>query len=168
MDDRMGLLMAWLGEEGERQRRRIPLPPQVGDRDLRGWVQVGVCALTGIVVLGVLTCWLGPAWDLAGRSARLSEGSFGWERGITLQCARVEKVAWGAGTGGRSAALILIVSQRGLLALCEFQVEKVPRQVRVGETISIRGHQGRLEETISTILVTDCEMVEEPPGMGEE
>jgi hypothetical protein len=161
MDHRMGLLMAWLEGEGERGRRHSLLPPLVGDPAVRGWVQVGVCVLTAILATGVFLCWLVKVWNLAGHSAQLSKQTFGVERVVTLPGVRVERIAWGVGAGGRPAPLTLIVSHRGLLAVCEFQGEKAPREVRVGDTVSIRGTRGRFEEAMGCELLTDCEMVEE-------
>jgi hypothetical protein len=58
MDDRKALLVAWLEGEGERQCRPLLPPPRAKDLSLRGWVQVGVCALGGGLVATLLVCWL--------------------------------------------------------------------------------------------------------------
>src|SRR5262249_26174311 len=147
-------------------RRRTLLPPMVGDPAVRGWIQVGVCVLTGILATGVFLCWLVKVWGLAGYPARLSKESFGVGRAVILQGVRVERIAWGVGAGGRPAPLTLIVSQRGLVAVCEFQGEKAPREVRLGDIISIRSARGPSEEMMYGVLLTDCEMVEEPRRMG--
>lgn len=65
--DRTALLLAWLEGEGERQRRPILPPPRARDPALRGWVQVGVCAVVGAVAAALFVCWLAPAWDLEKR-----------------------------------------------------------------------------------------------------
>jgi hypothetical protein len=65
MDDRTALLLAWLEGEGERQRRPILPPPQAKDPALRGWVQVGVCALAVTLAAALFVCWLGTGWQRA-------------------------------------------------------------------------------------------------------
>jgi hypothetical protein len=52
------LVLAWLEEEGERRRRSLPLPPQVGDPAVRGWVHVGVCVLGGALAAVLFGLWL--------------------------------------------------------------------------------------------------------------
>lgn len=64
MDDRTALLLEWLEGEGERQRRPILPPPKAKDPALRGWVQVGICALGAALAAGLFVCWLATAWDL--------------------------------------------------------------------------------------------------------
>lgn len=62
MDDRTALLLAWLEGEEERQRRPILPSPQAKDLTLRGWVQVGICAVGGALAAGLFVCWLFAAW----------------------------------------------------------------------------------------------------------
>lgn len=73
MDDRTALLLAWLEGEGERQRRPILPPPRARDPALRGWVQVGVCAVVGAVAAALFVCWLAPARDLEMRVNTMEE-----------------------------------------------------------------------------------------------
>jgi hypothetical protein len=74
VDDRTALLLAWLEGEGERQRRPILPPPQAKDPALRGWVQVGVCALGGALAAALFVCWLYKAWVQAETVALRDEG----------------------------------------------------------------------------------------------
>ncbi len=69
MDDRKALMLAWLEEEGERQRRPVRPLPQANDPAIRGWVQVGVCGLGGALVFALLVCWLLTARQRAARIA---------------------------------------------------------------------------------------------------
>lgn len=69
MDDRKALLMAWLEEEGERQRRLVLPLTAAKDPEPRGWVQVGVCVIGGALTVAILICWLGPGRDRVGRLA---------------------------------------------------------------------------------------------------
>ena len=73
MDDRRALLVAWLEGEGERQRRPVLPPPQAKDPSLRGWVQVGVCALGGTLAAALFVCWLATGWDQAMRVTFMEE-----------------------------------------------------------------------------------------------
>lgn len=73
MDHRSELLRAWLEGEGERLRRRIPLPPHVGDPAVRGRVHVGVCALVGTLTAGLFICWLITAGSKAAQATALEE-----------------------------------------------------------------------------------------------
>lgn len=57
--------MEWLEGEGERQNRQIPLLSAAKDPDLRGWVQVGICAIGGVLTVALLICWLVTAWEQA-------------------------------------------------------------------------------------------------------
>jgi hypothetical protein len=63
------LLLAWLEEEGARQRRRVALPLRVGDPAVRGWVHVVVCALVGALAVWIFCCGLARAWDEAAQAA---------------------------------------------------------------------------------------------------
>jgi hypothetical protein len=65
--DRTALLTAWLEEEGERQRRPLLLTSPAKDPSLRGWVQVGICAIFGTLTVALLACWLVTGWDRANR-----------------------------------------------------------------------------------------------------
>jgi hypothetical protein len=65
MNDQTALLLAWLEGEGERRRRPILPPPRAKDPALRGWVQVGVCALGGTLAAALFVCWLGTGWQRA-------------------------------------------------------------------------------------------------------
>ena len=73
MDDRRALLVAWLEGEGERQRRPLLPPPQANDPTLRGWVQVGVCALGGALASALFVCWLTTGWHQARRVTHMEE-----------------------------------------------------------------------------------------------
>lgn len=73
VDDRTALLLAWLEGEEERQRRPILPPPRAKDPALRGWVQVGVCALVGAVAAALFVCWLAPTWNLEKRVNTMEE-----------------------------------------------------------------------------------------------
>jgi hypothetical protein len=72
VNHRKELLMEWLEGEGERQERRVPLPPQVGDAAVRGRIEVGIGALVGIMAAGLFVCWLPSAWELAARLTYLT------------------------------------------------------------------------------------------------
>lgn len=67
MADRTALLMAWLEEEGARQRRPLLLTSAAKDSSPRGWVQVGICAILATLTVALLACWLVMAWNLADR-----------------------------------------------------------------------------------------------------
>jgi hypothetical protein len=73
VDDRTALLLAWLEEETERQRRPILPPPRAKDPALRGWVQAIACALGGALVLALFACWLATAWDRAMRATAMEQ-----------------------------------------------------------------------------------------------
>src|SRR5262249_51103599 len=63
------LILAWLEEEGERQRRPVQLPPTAQRPIPRGLVHVGVCALAGALVAALLLCWLSTGRGRSGRVA---------------------------------------------------------------------------------------------------
>src|SRR6185437_4288468 len=73
MDDRTALLLAWLEGEGERQRRPVLPPPQAKDPDLRGWIQVGVCAVGGALTAGLFVCWVVKGWRRAAQVSLMEE-----------------------------------------------------------------------------------------------
>ncbi len=73
MQDRTTLLRTWLEREDERHRRPVLPPPQARDLALRGWVQVGVCALVGSLAAGIFVCWLAREWGQATRVAFTEE-----------------------------------------------------------------------------------------------
>ncbi|HEV3261908.1 MAG TPA: hypothetical protein VG013_33970 [Gemmataceae bacterium] len=73
MDDRRALLVAWVEGEGERQRRPVLPPAQSKDLAVRGWVQVGVCALGGALASALFVCWLATAWHQAMRVTLVEE-----------------------------------------------------------------------------------------------
>jgi hypothetical protein len=64
---RAGLLLAWLEGEGERRRRKAPVPPEFGYAAWRGRVHVGACALWGALAAPLFVCWLAESWHRAAR-----------------------------------------------------------------------------------------------------
>jgi hypothetical protein len=167
MDHVTGLLVAWLEEEGERQRRPVPLPPRVGDPRVRGWAHVAVCVVAGTLASGLFVCWLVAAWHRAGSPApeRLARWDFEVGKALTLEDVRVEGIVK-AGRG--PGPLTLIVKYRNRSLGCAFREEKAPWDIRVGDTVTIRSAAGRVAEKTDRVLLEDCEVVEEPRRPGEE
>jgi len=97
MDDRTALLLAWLEGEWERQRRPVLPPPQAKDPALRGWVQVGVCALGGALAAALFVCWLATAWDRAARVICMEELR---RVGLLMAVGDPNRPAWWNGGGG--------------------------------------------------------------------
>ena len=161
MDHRTALLVAWLGAEGERHRQFFPLPRPARDPAWRGWVHVGVCVLGGALVGGLFVCWLAMAWQRAG-PASLAERNFGMGGELTLPGARVEGIARPARAGRGTRPWTLTVRYRGVLVVCEFREGRVPRDIRVGDTVSIRSAAGRDERETGPVLLKDCEVIEGP------
>ena len=166
MDHLPELLVAWLEGEGERQRRRTPLPARVGDPAVRGRVQAGVCVLAGTLAAGLFVCWLNTAWGLAGRQGPrptwLEESGRELIADVIVAGARVERITPEVGAGGGAGPLTLDVSHGGRWISCAFRREKAPRGVRVGDTVSIRSAVGWVEVGTGTgfVLLNDCEVIE--------
>jgi hypothetical protein len=156
--------MLWLEEEGARQRRKASLPPEVGYAAWYGRVQVGACVLSGALAAGLFVSWLGVAGHLAYRVGVLG-GSTRASAGMTLAGARVVGIARAAKPGGGAAPVTLLVRHGGVLIPCEFRAESAPREVRVGDVVSIWSRAGREEERTASVLLKDCELVLRPrPG----
>ena len=159
------LLMEWLEGEGERQRRPFPLPPQVGDSTVRGWVHVVVCVLGGVLTTGLLICWLDRTWLLASQvgtgPAWLAKRRFAVGQPMILKGVRVERIIQDFGADGAWRFQALIVQHRDLSIFCEFGEKNAIRHVRVGDIISIWSTTGPVEEaSIPMLLLTDCQIIE--------
>jgi hypothetical protein len=163
--------MEWLEEEGERRRRPAPLPPQVGDPAVRGWVQAGVCVLVGTITAGLFVCWLPRVWPLADRQAILSpwlakdaKQGVGVGGAVTVRDGVVVGVFLDDQADGGPRPLTLIVFLGGKACLCEFRASKAPRalDLRVGDTISIRSAAWWFEENMDRMVLKDCEVAEVP------
>jgi hypothetical protein len=152
----MRLLVAWV--EGERQRRRFPLPRRIGDPALRGWVHVVVCVVGGILVVGLCLCLQAEAWHRAGRMFRREFVGCP----VTVEGVRVGMIARHVKADGGTGPLTLIVWSNGLLMACEFSEEKAPEDIRVGDTINIRSAAGWRDEEWDRILLKDCEVIGGP------
>ena len=157
MDTWSELLLAWLEGEGERQKRQTPLPPRVGDPAVRGWVHVGVGVLGGTLAAGLFVCWL---VRMGAGTARMAQRSFGVGRIVTLEGVPVERIAWDVEAQDWLGPRILIVRYKGRLLVCEFRKETAPRDVRVGDVVTIRSATGLVEERGGRSLLGDCEVVE--------
>jgi hypothetical protein len=164
VDHRTGLLVAWVEGEGERRQRPFSLPPQLGDSSLRGVVQVGLCVLLVALSARLFVSWRGPAWHRAGQlgagSGWLAVRDFRADWPTTVRDVRVDGIVRGGKAGG--GPLTLIGSHRGLLLVCEFREENAPRDIRVGDTVSIWSASGRVEEEMDRVLLQDCAVVEGP------
>lgn len=117
MEDRAALLRAWLEGEGERQRRPVVPPPAANDADARGWVQVGVCALGGVLAAVLLVSWLIRAWDLSVRENVREQLRL---EGFRMAVGDPNKSAWWkeegktAGRNGGAQALVLCDRELGI------------------------------------------------------
>jgi hypothetical protein len=171
VDHRTGPLVAWLEGEGERQQRKTPLPPRVGDSARRGWVQVWVGVLGGTLAAGLFVCWLGMAWRVAEQvgaaPAWLTIRTSVLDSLVkTLEGVRVEEVVRDVKPGA-PGPLTLIVRHRGVLLPCEFREEKAPREVRVGDSVTIRYAKIRVEKERHRVVLEDCYVVERLRRPGE-
>jgi hypothetical protein len=151
----LSFLMGTLIEKARSQQPgRFPL--RVGDLDVRGYVQIGVGVVVGVLAGGVFVCWLTTAWY---RSERV-EKSVGVGRGMTLGDASVEGIAREVKADGSTGVLTLNVSHRGRSIVCEFQPAKVPRTIQPGDTVWIRGTVGRRVPESGHVLLENCEVTE--------
>ncbi len=156
MDRRARLVMLWLEEEGARRRRKAPPRPEVGYAAWHGWAKVGAYVLCGALASGLFVCWRAEAWDRAYRVGIMER--FRVPAGMTLADARVVAVARAAEPSRGAPALTLTVRHGGLLVPCEFRAESAPRNVRVGDIVSVWGRKGRVEEGTAPVLLKDCEL----------
>jgi hypothetical protein len=79
---------------------------------------------------------------------------------MTLAGVRVEGIGRGAPAGGDPAPLTLSVRHGGLLIPCEFREAKAPRDVQVGDVVTVRCAGWRAEGETEPVLLRDCELVE--------
>jgi hypothetical protein len=166
MYHRTALLMTWLEEEGQRRRRRFPLPSRVGDPAVRGWVHVAVCLLGGTLAAGLFLCWLARTWEGAirvGAGAAMMASERG-ERSmsIKLEGVRVEGISWQIKGPGARRTLYLMVRYKDLLLECEFAEEKAPLGIWVGDSVTILSASGRDEQDRERALLKDCELLDGP------
>jgi hypothetical protein len=132
MDDRAALLLAWLEGEGERQRRPVLPPPQVKYPDLRGWVQVGVCAFAGALTAALFICWLTMAGE---RAIRVT----------TMEQLRVEGILRAAGDPNRPAVPPVWWKRGGVSAW--------RTDVSLGMFLAIRGFAIALGTVLGAVLL---------------
>jgi hypothetical protein len=99
VDRRAGLLLAWLEGEGERRRRKAPVPPEVGYAAWRGRAHLGACALWGALAAPLLVCSLAESWQRAALVGSAPAVPGLWDLrpgvGMTLADMRVEGIAPG-------------------------------------------------------------------------
>jgi hypothetical protein len=117
--------------------------------------------LLAAMAAGLSICWLGAA------PARVAERGFGAGAGMTLETVSVEGTAPGPRTDGAPEALTLTVRHGGLLIPCEFRGAKAPRDVQVGDVVTVRRAGWRAEGEADPVLLRDCELVEESRLPGE-
>ena len=141
MDHREGLLLAWLEGEGERRRRKAPVPPELGYAAWRGRVHVGACALWGRWPPHCSSAgwprrgsWQ-PAWAPPRRCRDCGVSGPAWASPSDV---RVEGIDSDTEEDDAPEALTLTVRHGDLLIPCEFRAEKSPRGVRVGDVITVR------------------------------
>jgi hypothetical protein len=159
-------LLGWLEGEGERRRRKLPLPLVVGDAPARGWPHFWVCVLTGTLSAGLFVCWLVKARQQSGWRAReASVASRTLQTGtvITLADVRVEAIERGS---GRRPPVFLSVNNKGLSIVCEFWQENVPRDVAVGDIVTVRA-SARDDGQTDRILFKDCEIARDFASPGK-
>ncbi len=162
MDLRTRLLLAWLEGEGERRRRKLPLPPVVGDAPARGWPHLSVCVLGGVLAAGLFVCWLAKARHESGLDARRADAANRFLRAgtaITLADVRVEGIDRGIKGARSRSPVTLFLNKNGLLIVCEFRAENAPRNVGAGDTVTVRA-SARDEGQPDCVLFRDCEIVE--------
>jgi hypothetical protein len=166
MDPQTALLVTWLEQEGERYRQPFLLPRRAGDSTFRGWIHLWVCILGGILVAGLLVCWLIAAWRQAllvgAGPASLGDRNFRAGKSVTLQNVRVERIARPAKVGNRIKPWALTVRGQDFLLVCEFREEHAPRNIQVGDIVSISSAAGRDEQETMQVLLKDCTVIAGP------
>jgi hypothetical protein len=90
----------------------------------------------------------------------MAQRNFGVGWIVTLEGVPVERIAWDVEAQDWFGPRILIVRYKGRLLVCEFRKEAAPRDVRVGDVVTIRSATGLVEERRGRLLLGDCEVVE--------
>jgi hypothetical protein len=142
LEDRRALLLAWLEGEGARQRRKLVLRRGVQDAYLRGWVELGVCVVAGLLASGVLVCAMAKARLVGGTSPSvfdIANANLSGIAGRSFDRIVVIGTVTDAQPGDRVSLPILILSPDGVggRVACEFPQEQALHAIRPGDRVAV-------------------------------